>query len=140
MIDGGLWGVLREHWPHVDKQRVETGGTGLGIPDVNACLAGVEVWLELKGTEAWAVAIRPEQVAWAERRTRAGGRVLLLTRRRCAAGPRRVACDELWIHRATDIRHVSALGLRGGPPPLHRSDGGPSNWLWPVIEEVVFGP
>lgn len=139
-IDGGLWQVLRDYWPHVDKQRIETGGTGLGIPDVNACLRGVEAWIELKGTDAWAVTIRPEQVAWIERRARAGGRVFLFTRRRCAKGPRRPAADELWIHRPDAVRAVAKLGLREAPPPVLRLDGGPSQWVWPMVEELVFGP
>lgn len=142
MIDGGLWALLRSHMPHADWQRIETGGTGRGIPDVNGCLGGTETWLELKATAGWAVAIRPEQVAWAERRTRAGGRVLLVTRRRCTPGPRRKGADEIWIHRATDIRYVSMLGLKAGngPRPILMYEGGPQSWLWPAIEEVIFGP
>ena len=29
-------------------QRIETGGTGRGIPDFNACCEGTEFWVELK--------------------------------------------------------------------------------------------
>ena len=140
MIDGGLRRIFRENIPNAHWSAIETGGTGRGVPDDNVCLNGVETWLEYKHTDGWAVRIRPEQVAWSERRTRAGGRVLLLTRRRCTPGPRRPAADELWIHRASDIRHVSLLGLRDGPRPLYKGEDGPSAWLWPVIEEIVFGP
>lgn len=139
MIDGGLWPILRDHMPHVHWQRIESGLTAGGIPDLNGCLRGQEAWLELKGTDAWAVAFRPFQISWLERRARAGGRVFLLTRRRCAAGPRRLAADELWVHRAEDARHVEAGGLRKAPPPVMRLDGGPSQWLWPAVEELVFG-
>lgn len=141
MIDGGLRRLMREHIPLAHWTPIETGGTGRGVPDDNVCLNGVETWLEYKCTAGWAVAIRPEQVAWAERRTRAGGRVLLVTRRRCSPGPRRPGADEIWIHKATDIRYVSMLGLKAGngPRPILKCEGGPQAWLWPVIEEVIFG-
>lgn len=139
MIDGGLSGILREYMPEVHWQRIETGGTGRGIPDLNGCMDSCESWCELKATEAWAVVIRPEQVAWAERRARAGGRVFLITRRMVSSGPRRKAADEVWIHRGSDMRGVSMHGLKDGPAPIYRGEGGPANWLWPVIEEILFG-
>jgi len=139
MIDGGLRQILQQNMRNVHFQSIETGGTGRGIPDLNGCLNGVESWIELKSTDAWNVVIRPEQVGWAEKRIRHGGRVFLATRRRHDGGPRKgPAVDELWIHRGSDIRHVSRLGLQEGPPPLIKSGGGPSRWLWPVIEEILF--
>lgn len=139
MIDGGLRQIFQQKIPRAHWQSIETGGTGRGIPDLNGCMDGVETWLELKGCSGWAVGIRPEQTAWIERRARAGGRVFLATRRRALAGPRRgAAVDELWIHRAQDVRHVCTLGLREGPTPLYRGEGGPSSWLWPFVEELLF--
>lgn len=52
------------HW-----QRIESGMTSRGIPDVNACRDGVECWLELKVVQGRQVKLRPEQVAWLLLRT-----------------------------------------------------------------------
>ena len=139
MIDGGLWKCISDHLKSPDWQRIESGGTGGGIPDLNGCLEKVEMWAELKATHEWAVKIRPEQVGWAERRIRHGGRVLLMTRRSRDGGPvKGPAVDELWIHRGSDMRKVSMLGLQKGPPPIIKCSGGPSAWLWPVIEDILF--
>jgi len=43
--------------------------TGRGIPDVNICYQGVEVWTELKIFQGGRVLLRPEQYAWGVRRT-----------------------------------------------------------------------
>lgn len=131
-IDGGLGSLLRQHLPQVHWQRIETGETGGGVPDLNGCHAGREFWLELKQTSGWAVRIRSTQVAWIERRVRHGGRVLLVTRRRAIAGPRRAAADELWIHGPDQVRTVSELGLRGANP-LAMGTGGPAAWPWELV-------
>ena len=140
MIDGGLWSEIDRHVVGPHWQRIETGGTGRGIPDLNGCLAGVEVWMELKTTTAWNVVVRPEQVGWAERRGRSGGRVFLVTRRRSEAGPKKgSACDELFIHHWRDIRNVVTHGLGYEPlVPLLWCDGGPAKWDWREFEKVVF--
>ena len=49
-----------------------------GMPDVNVCLRGQDVWVELKCYEGGRVLIRPAQNAWGHRRTAAGGRVVIL--------------------------------------------------------------
>lgn len=136
-IDGGLWPLIKAGLPNWDFQRIETGGTGRGIPDVNGCLLGNEIWVELKGTDGWKPIIRPEQVGWAERRTRAGGRVFLAVRRQCAAGPRRIVADELWVYRADGFRTVATMGLKDNPPVLFYRDG-PRNWDWAEIQELFL--
>ena len=139
-IDGGLWSHIQKYLHHpIDHQRIETGGTGRGIPDLNSCRFGIEVWIELKETDAWAVTFQPGQIGWAEKRTRAGGRVFLLTRRKTTGGPRKgPPVDELWLHAAMDIRYVAMNGLKDGPPPLLKSVGGPSSWDWKGVEELLF--
>ena len=46
-----------------------------GLPDVNVCYRGVEVWLELKGEKVW---LRRHQYAWGMRRAKVGGRCFIL--------------------------------------------------------------
>src|SRR5215213_7651185 len=96
MSDGGLGKLIPDHLPQVHFQRIETGGTGRGVPDLNGCWGGTEFWIENKHTAGWCVPrdkMRAEQVGWLERRARAGGRVFLAVRQ---TGRRR---DDLWLLR-----------------------------------------
>lgn len=132
-IDGGLRPLFRKnlkyHW-----QSIETGSTGLGVPDSNVCVNGIETWVEFKQTKGWTAGLRPEQVGWIFKRTSAGGRVLIAIRRQTTAGPRKgSACDELWIYFGKDVRQLHAEGLRGGAVPMVKSSGGPANWDWDEI-------
>ena len=54
---------LKKAWPNVHFQRIETT-TGLGIPDVNCCVNGVEFWLELKVSLGKRLAITKYQKSW----------------------------------------------------------------------------
>jgi len=136
-IDGGLWPVVKSHLVGWDFQRIETGLTGLGVPDVNGCKLGHDVWIELKATDGWKPFIRPEQIAWAERRARHGGKVFLFVRRHCVAGVRRESADELWIYRADRIRMVATDGLKTNPPVLFYT-GGSSKWDWGAVNELLL--
>jgi hypothetical protein len=136
MIDGGLRRLFQQHLPWVHWQAVETGMTGRGIPDLNYCARGVEGWVECKQTTGWAVGLRPEQVAWLARRTRAGGRCWVAVRRKCPAGPRRVVADELWLVPGTHVVPLHREGLRavlgdGGAQGIWV--GGPAAWDWREI-------
>jgi hypothetical protein len=142
MADGNLGRIFQDKLPGVDWQRIETGMTGGGVPDLNGCdkATGVEIWIENKFTDAWAVGIRREQVAWIERRCRYNGRVFVATRRTTVAGPRKgAAVDELWLHRGKDIRSIAQYGLEKAEPPLIRCGGGPSQWWWKEIRICLFG-
>jgi hypothetical protein len=44
-----------------------------GIPDVNICYFGIDVWVETKVAKMRQVMLRPEQHAWMTRRAVAGG-------------------------------------------------------------------
>lgn len=141
--DGGLRALIRErlrpmgHWISI-----ETGGTDQGVPDMNVCAeGGVETWIECKFTDGYAVTVRPQQVGWALARTRRGGRVLFAVRRRCAAGPRREAADELWIVRGHLARELSEGGLRWAETIIGRGavswSGGPAKWSWPALSAML---
>ena len=39
---------MRTNLPQIHLQRIETGMTGAGVPDVNGCAKGKEFWVELK--------------------------------------------------------------------------------------------
>lgn len=71
--------------PHV--QRCEDKFS-VGVPDLNVCHQGKEIWFEIKwiidfprkAATGVRVPFRPQQPLWADLRTRAGGDVRVLTR------------------------------------------------------------
>lgn len=78
-----FWNYLRPNvrfWGHFD--RIESGSTAIGTPDVNYCIAGRHNHIELKHTdsESKGLTLRPSQVGWFNRRVRAGGKPGILVR------------------------------------------------------------
>jgi hypothetical protein len=140
--DGGLRGLFRERLiVGFDWQSVESALTGGGIPDLNGKPKGApEVWVEMKQTKEWAVTLEVEQVGWVLRRIRYGGRVFVAVRRRCTAGKRRVAADELWLLRGSFAKELKREGLRGCPPAavLGVYAGGPSVWDWVSVRKHLL--
>jgi|SRR5215472_561486 len=122
-MDGHLRRIFREHlragW---DWQSIETWGVGAGVPDGNFCSQGTEGWVEFKACRGWRVPIDPTQVAWIERRCRAGGRVFVAVRKDQSLflfpglAARRLLEE--------DFREVDRLG------DWH---GGPARWDWAAV-------
>lgn len=136
MIDGGLRKIFRQRLPRFHWLTVETGATEQGIPDSNFCINSLEGWLEYKLTATFAVRMRPEQIGWIERRTRAGGRVWIAVRYHHLGGPRKGAkADSLFIYRGSAVRALALGGLR--ETPLAELPGGPSRWDFSVIEAIL---
>lgn len=59
------------------SQRIENTA-GSGVPDINCCWNGIEIWIECKMREPL---LRPFQWAWINRRVRAGGNVFVIVER-----------------------------------------------------------
>ncbi len=127
--------MFREWLPDLHWQSVETGGTGLGVPDSNYCGRGVEGWIEFKQTAGFAVTLRPEQVGWLDRRARAGGLVHVGVRRWHDGGVRKgPAVDELWLLAGAAAKLMKGQGLRYDARYIVGVwGGGPSGWDWPLI-------
>lgn len=138
--DGGLWQLLSSHitGAQVHWQRIELGAVGSGVPDLNYCIDGVEGWAELKATDTYTIPFkRPYQPSWIDRRTRAGGRVVVVTRRTHQGGPRRgPPCDEIWIHTGRDVLAIDSGGLLAAPTLLHQ-EGGPRHWDWEAVRSAL---
>lgn len=64
----------------VHVQRLEPGSAAPGVPDVNICAAGNEIWVENKLVSRGrkVSTLTPGQVAWLTRRAKCGGRVWVL--------------------------------------------------------------
>lgn len=139
MSDGNLRSLFQKHLPDIHWQPIETWSTGQGVPDVNGCCGGREFWIENKATGGWTIHFEPGQVAWAERRVRAGGRTFVAVRRQANAGPRRgQAVDELWLFNGESARALALNGLKAGPRPLVQTSGGPARWDWPKIRQLLL--
>jgi hypothetical protein len=123
--------------PYVHWQSIESGATGGGIPDLNGCFAGVEVWIECKRATGKTLTrcseIRPTQIAWAERRVRHFGRVFLAIRRHDKT------IDELLLYPASALRQFHDGAWLGEIKPLIQCAGGPAKWHWNTIEQMLFG-
>jgi hypothetical protein len=149
------WLVWVYGGPFVHFQRIETM-TGAGIPDVNGCAHGRELWLEGKvarycrtqeGGDALCFTIRRSQLAWMTKRRQAGGLVWfyvavpksLATRiwplakhpgaaRILAFSP--AAVREL-LEERTGLGKVTRLEARFGPQEALKLDE------WPLVEALL---
>ena len=135
--DGSLRQLFQKNLPAVHWAVVETGATEPGVPDLNGCFRRREFWIECKLTSGWAIHFRPEQIGWITRRTRSGGRVFIAVRRRCEAGPRREAADEIYIFSGAVSISLSERGI-GSVPPLAFYREGPKHWNWDGILDVML--
>ena len=122
--DGGLSRIFQKGLPKWDWQPIETM-TGIGVPDLNFC-DGVEGWIELKSADHWKLnhKVTAGQVAWIERRCRAGGKVSIAVRR---------AKSELWLFNVRATRHLMTGRVDTSPGLLTTQYGGPAKWDWDRI-------
>jgi hypothetical protein len=81
-------------------QRIETS-TSSGVPDLNVVWREYEFWVETKITVGGKTTLRPYQWAWINRRTRAGGTVLIISE------------DDDYVH-VWDGKYISASLNSGG--------------------------
>lgn len=132
MADGRLRLLFKAHLPKVDWCPLETGPTGRGVPDVNGCISGIEFWIEFKLAEHWRVTIRPEQIGWAERRIRHGGRVFCAVRCRGARG------DSLWFYSGMALRELKTMRVND-VDCLGQWYGGPALWDWNAVMDMLTG-
>ena len=107
MKESAFWQLVKKNLPNTHLQRIETGGTGRGIPDLNGCYKGVEFWVELMvviaGIKIW---LRPEQIGWLVKRSMHGGRSFVLVRTPDA---------QIYLYPGKDAREVLEEGLRRAP-------------------------
>lgn len=103
--------MFKKHLPEkCDYQRIETGGTGRGIPDVNLCWRGIEIWVELKVVSGKKINITAEQCAWHYRRVRSGGRTFIVARDK-VDGVRKGKYDKMYVWSGTEAVNVQEKGI-----------------------------
>lgn len=138
--DGGLRSLFRQKLPEFHWQSIETGGTGLGVPDSNYCHDSVDAWIEFKQTEGFAVTLRPEQIGWLVRRAGAGGLVHVAVRRWHDGGERRGdSVDDLWLLAGAAAVTIKKQGLRRDARYVVGVwTGGPSRWAWDEVRRHLL--
>tara|TARA_R110000751_G_scaffold10438_1_gene38193 strand:- start:474 stop:854 length:381 start_codon:yes stop_codon:yes gene_type:complete len=105
--ESAFWSLVNKNLSNMHVQRIETGGTGRGIPDFNACCEGTEFWVELKVVNSGKkIGLRPEQIGWLVKRSMNGGRCFVLVRTPEA---------EIYLYKGKDARQVADEGLRMTP-------------------------
>lgn len=67
--------------PSAHYQRIENSVGGNGLPDINICHDGGEIWIELKSKSGDVMdQLRPSQKVWMTQRVLAGGRVFVVNK------------------------------------------------------------
>jgi len=74
-----LFALLKKHLQKVHFTRIESY-TENGIPDVNACCNGKEIWIELKANTHKDLGLSKWQKVWIAKRIKAGGTVFIMNR------------------------------------------------------------
>ena len=131
MIDGGLRPMFHAKLKQFHWVAIESGLMSRGIPDSNFCYDGIEGWIEFKKTTAWSVGLRPEQIGFLLRGTRAVGRTFIAVRRM------KFTIDELWLYRGSAARTVKEQGLKSKEGLVGTWTGGPSRWDWQSIGQFL---
>mgnify|MGYP000707654978 FL=1 len=99
-----LWLLLRTNLPNIHLQRIETGMTGAGVPDVNGCAKGKEFWIELKEIHSGnQLTLRPMQISWLAKRASHGGQVFVMARKN----------DEIKLYHVDSLTGIKEL-VKGG--------------------------
>lgn len=133
MIDGGLYKLLKKNLPQVNWQRIEIGGTGHGVPDLNFCYQGIEGWLELKKDTKGRMDIRPEQIGWIIERLRHGGLVRIAVRLQTTYS------DVLIIFDGSIVEKMETKSVeRNLPLAIDFWEGGPKLWDWAEILQAII--
>lgn len=117
------------HW-----QSVESSATGQGIPDLNGCHAGVDVWLEIKYTEHLKtknIGLKPQQIAWIYKRAKAGGNIWIALYMQTAK--RSVGFLYLW--QGKEVQKVAEHGTELPPYMIFRIENKDD---WKAFYETIF--
>lgn len=71
---------FKQFYPNGHIQNIESEATSAGIPDINACKGGKDIWVELKSGPLTKASIKPGQFIWHIKRNQAGGTTWLVQR------------------------------------------------------------
>ncbi len=121
-----LYQTIKSKLKNVHFTRIESS-TQNGIPDVNACKNGHEVWLELKCNSAKNLGLSKYQMVWIMNRTKAGGKVFIINRPLFQRAVK--------IYTGSVVRESGISDL--GQPTLVL---GPNKFEWARLDQLLFPP
>lgn len=125
-VDGGLYHIIKKNCPKgIHWQRIETGMTAAGVPDLNGCYNGQEVWIELKCVSAGQKirSLTAYQIGWMMKRSgKAGGNCWL-----CILNLKEKNDPKIVLYSASQLVFVQDMGLRC-LPKLRFSIFDPEGW------------
>jgi len=124
MKEYSLWQNLKRNLKQPLWQRIETGGTGRGIPDVFGVLEGHCCWVELKIARGNKVNLSAEQVGWLIKFSRAGLRTFILV------GTNK---KTMYLFLGEEAREVLDLGLKHEPRLKLKLP-----YDWELLQKVLY--
>ena len=124
MKEINLWHNLKRNLKEPIWQRIETGGTGRGIPDVFGAWKGTCCCVELKIARGNKVYMSPEQVAWLIKFGQTGLPTFILvgTNKR-----------KMYLFSGMEAREVLDYGLKHEPILMLEAP-----YAWEEIQGVLF--
>ena len=124
MRENNLWQNLKRNLTEPLWQRIETGGTGRGIPDVFGAFDNRCCWVELKIAKGNRVPLRPEQIAWLIKFGQTGLPTFIL-----------VGTDKrkMYLFSGMEAREVLDYGLKHEPILMLEAP-----YAWEKIQGVLF--
>ncbi len=134
MKESYFWKTVRDGILHVHWSRIENIA-GTGIPDLNGCYMGREVWVELKMFSGKQIQVRSSQLVWMTKRIQ----VLLMARHP----------SEIWMFEGHDVvsmamdRAISkslpdGKGVAMTPPRERTLAIFPKPFDWDAIRKLLF--
>jgi len=115
-----FWQTVKAHIPEVHWSRIENVA-GSGIPDLNGCLNGKEVWIELKMFRGNRITLRSSQLVWMTKRLRVLGDVVVMARKD----------DEIWLINGRQVVEMTS------DPVISKSTDDKSVSMAPPVESAL---
>ena len=120
-----LWNSLKTNLKNqLHLQRIGTGITASGVPDVNCCYEGKEFWIELKSIKGNQLTLSPMQIAWMSTRAKFGGTCYVLVQKQ----------REIKLFRVVDLAQLKTLTWKS-EPILHLE----SPYEWELLFKTLVG-
>lgn len=132
-LESKLWHLMRDGirplGAHI--QRIESGATGLGIPDVECAYQGAQFWCELKIVDGNKIHFQPGQPSWLRKRWDTGCLSWVLARKTLKTS------DELFVWPGSLAIDVYQHGISVEPYFHTKKVANRGSFPWQTILECM---